>query len=179
MDPFSWLLKAILRGFLSADLKPYEQAFVQDNIRKHRKVLWINVLAIALVWLGLRDTPPSAIGTVITALLAPVMVLGGAWFAISFGGVPKKLIDIAMATTLWMFIAFVVSLSAMFISVGFVTSPYLWPVLALIYIAGITACIQYDTADGLKAGLDDAMLKHSRAMLLWLKDKEGIEPPEE
>jgi len=46
----------------------------------------------------------------------------------------------------------------MFISVGFVTSPYLWPVLALVYIGALIICIQYDTADGLKVGLDDTVL---------------------
>jgi hypothetical protein len=179
MDPFSWFLNGILRGFLTANLKDFELQFVQDNIQKHRKALWLNALASVLVFFALRDTPHDAIGTVINATLAPAMIFGGAWFAVSFGGVPKKLINIAMSTTLWMFIAFLVSLSAMFIAVGFVTSPFLWPVLGLIYAAGVMACIQYDTADGLKSGLDEAMLNHSRAALLWYSTKQGITPPEE
>ncbi|MFH1183209.1 MAG: hypothetical protein V1690_03025 [Candidatus Moraniibacteriota bacterium] len=161
IDPIWWFLYFTLRDFLksTAGLGDEELAFVAENIQKHRKVFWINILASALVWRGLLDTPPSAVATVITSLLAPVMVLGSAWFAISFGGVPKKLIGVAMTTTLWMFIAFVVSLSAMFISVGFVTSPYLWPVLALVYLGVIIGCVQYDTADGLKAGLDEAVFR--------------------
>lgn len=161
MDPVVLFLKLILRGFLKVNLENEEVAFVNDNIRKHRIALWINGVACVFVYLGLRDTPPEAISVVISSLIAPVMVLGGAWFAISFGGVPKKLIDIAMVTTLWMFVAFLVSLSAMFISVAFVTSPFLWPVLVLIYFGAVIACIQYDTADGLKAGLNEAQLKHA------------------
>jgi hypothetical protein len=177
MDPIRALLNLTLRGFLKADLKKDESAFVQDNIRKHRIVLWINLGACVLVYLGLRSTPTNAIGTVITSLLAPVMVLGGAWFAISFGGVPRKLLGIAMSITLWMFMAFLMSLSAMLISVAFVTSFWFWPVLALIYVGTVVACILYDTTDGLKAGLDEAMLKHSRAALMFY-EKQGIDPDE-
>lgn len=171
----TWILRLILRRFLVADLKPEEQAFVADNIRKHALVLWINVAGAVLIYLGLRDAAPDVIATVITSLIAPVMVLGGAWFAISFGGVPGHLIAIAMSITLWMFLSFLLSLTAMFLSVGFVTSPYLWPVLALIYIGTIVGCIQYDTADGLKAGLDEMVLRHSRAALRYY-EQQGVKP---
>jgi len=170
MDPIVMFLKFILRGFLKAQLEEDEMAFVGDNIRKHRIALWVNVAASVFVYLGLRDTPSESIATVIASLLAPVMVLGGAWFAISFAGVPKRLLDVAMVTTLWMFIAFIVSLTAMFISVGFVTSPFLWPVLGLVYLGVIVGCVQYDTADGLKAGLNEAQLKHAT---LAIEDYEG------
>ncbi len=177
IDPTYWTLRLILRGFINAELRPEEYAFVELNLRKHRAALWVNVLASVFVFLSLRQTPPAVIGVVITSLFAPVMVLGGAWFAISFGGVPKRLINTAMITTLLMFIAFSVSLSAMFIAVGCVVSPYLWPVLALIYACALASCIQYDTADGLKAGLDEARYRTSLAALLCLKGK-GIDPDE-
>jgi hypothetical protein len=161
-DPILWLIRMSLRGFLKVELTKAEQDFLEENIEKHRVVQWVNIAASIFVCLGLNSTEAKAITTVITSLLAPVMVLGTAWFAISFGGIPKKLLSEGMATTLWMFIAFVASLSAMFISVAFVTSIYLWPVLLLIYIGGLISCIKYDTADGLKAGLDEALLEHSR-----------------
>lgn len=175
IDPIVGLVKLILRGFLKAELGDDELAFVDDNIQKHRRALWINIAASVLVFLGLLTTPAEAIQIVITSLLAPVMILGVAWFAISFGGVPKKLISVAMSTTLWMFIAFVVSLSAMFIAVGFVTSPLLWPVLGIIYLGVVVGCIQYDTADGLKAGLDEAQLTHSRYAVKFY-EQQGIKP---
>lgn len=40
------------------------------------------------------------------------------------------------------------------------------------------SCIQHDTADGLKAGLDEALLKHSRAALMYYL-KQGISTEEE
>ena len=63
----------------------------------------------------------------------------------------------------------------MFIAVMFVTPPFVWPALAIIYIGAVFACIQYDTADGLKAGLDEALLKHSRAAIVYYR-KQGVEP---
>lgn len=173
IDPILLFLNHILQGFFKANLKEEEIEFVGKNIQKHRVALWVNVLACVFVFLGLWDTPTQAIGTVIASLLAPVMLLGTAWFGISFGGIPEKLIKVSMETTLWMFIAFLISLSAMFIAVAFVTSLWLWPVLAIIYIGVIIGCIQYDTADGLKAGLDDAMLRHSRYAIAYY-EKEGI-----
>lgn len=174
-DPMVWFLEAILSGFLKSELGEEEHGFVKDNIQKHRKALWVNIFSSVLVILGLFSTPTEAIAVVITSLLAPVMILGVAWFAISFGGVPKKLISVAMSTTLWMFVSFLSSLSAMFIAVGFVTSFLLWPVLAIIYLGVVVGCIQYDTADGLKAGLDEAQLTHSRyAVKFYLK--QGITP---
>jgi uncharacterized membrane protein len=141
-------------------------------------VLWVNVIATIFIYESLRRTSLENVGTVIASLIAPVMVLGTAWFAISFGGVPQRLINIAMSVSFWMFAAFIVSLSAMFIAVAFVTSQYLWPVLAFVYLGALISCIQYDTADGLKAGLDEAVLKHSRAALAYYH-KQGIQEEEE
>ncbi|HRY82699.1 MAG TPA: hypothetical protein P5232_03290 [Candidatus Moranbacteria bacterium] len=176
MDPiFLWLRFVVARRFFDSGLLPEENAFVLSNISKHRNVLWLNVVCSVFVYFSLLKTNPDKISIVITSLLAPVMVMGGAWFAISFGGIPAKLMDIAMSTTSWMFAAFSISLSSMFIAVGFSTYPLLWPVLTVIYIGALISCIQYDTADGLKAGLDEAVLKHSRAALIFYREKQGID----
>lgn len=172
-DPIVIFLQFILRKFLSKKLSEENKAFIADNMRKHRLVLWLNLPISVLVFLSLLYTPPENVSTVIMALLAPVMVLGGAWFAISFGAVPAELLDAAMEITFWMFTAFVASLSAMFLAVGFVASPFLWPVLTLIYFAAIASCIQYDTADGLKAGLDQAVLTHARYAVAFYQ-KQGV-----
>lgn len=167
MDPIYFLLKIILRNFFTSDLREEERLFVEENLRKHRKILWLNICAAILIVFGLRVLPFEKTGLVVSSLIAPVMVLGTAWFTISFGGIPQKLIAVAMTVTYWLFAAFSISLSAMFLAVGFVVSPYFWPVLIFIYLATLTACIQYDTADGLKVGLDEALLKHSRAAIRY------------
>lgn len=175
-DPFNyWLRWLVLKPFLSVALEEGDRAFVEDNIDKHRQVMWLNILVSVGVFLGLRSLEGEALGMVITALLAPVMVMGAAWFAISFGGIPSKLLDTAMSITFWMFTAFVVSFSAMFIAVSMVAPWSIWPAMAVIYYGALTACMQYDTADGLKAGLDEAVLHHSRAALAYYA-REGIEP---
>ena len=174
IDPIYYFLRIILQRFFVVELEKDEKLFLYDNINKHRKVLWINIIASVLVFRGLGSVDIENIDTLILALVAPVMVLGGAWFSISFGGIPAKLIESAMSITFWMLGAFFVSLSAMFLAVGILSPAVLWPVLAFIYFAAIISSIQYDTADGLKAGLDDAILKHSRAALRFYKEKEGI-----
>jgi hypothetical protein len=177
IDPAFLLLRwLVLARFLRSELDEQDQQFVMDNIDKHRMSMWINVVTtICVIW-GLRQAAGDQIGTVITAMLGPVMVMGGAWFAITFGGIPKRLIDVAMSVTFWLFTAFIVSLSSMFVAVAFVTSPAIWVMLAVVYIGAYFSCVQYDTADGLKAGLDEAQLGHSRAALRFYKEKHEIEP---
>ena len=169
-DPFYRFLSYILRDFIEdTNLDEDSRGFIQDNLGKHRRVMWGNLLSNACVILALRTTPTEAMPTVITALLAPVMVLGGAWFAISFGGVPKNLLSVAMTTTAWMFAAFTASFSAMLITVAWVTSFWLWPVLSLIYLGTTISCIQYDTADGLKAGLDNIVKEHAEEAITYYR----------
>jgi hypothetical protein len=159
---------------VKANLEENERLFVGANVDKHRLVQWINFLSSILVFFALQKVSQGDMGTVISALLAPVMVMGGAWFAVSFGAIPSKLIECSMSVTFWMYTAFKVSLSTMLLAISFITPWMLWPVLGLIYVAVDFSCIQYDTADGLKAGLDDALLKHSRAALLFYK-RQGID----
>jgi len=177
LDPFHWMLKGVLRNFFDI-ISWQEVSFVNDNIVKHRKVLWLNVGSAILVIITLRSAESAIVGSLINALIAPVMVMGTAWFAVSFGGVPTKLMKVAMSITFWLFTAFTVSLTTMFLAVGFVSPLTIWPVLLLVYMSAIISCILYDTVDGLKVGLDDAQLKHSRAALLYYKSQ-GITPQED
>lgn len=173
IDPFFFLLRKILASFFKASLNDEENRFVEDNLLKHRRVLWINAICTGLVIWSLQSVSKESLYALITALLAPVMVMGGAWFAMSFGAIPAKLISISMSVTSWMFIAFSVSLSAMIVAVCFISPFQLWPVWLIIYLGALISCIQYDTADGLKSGLDEAMLYHSRAALIYY-EKNGI-----
>lgn len=175
-DPFNWLLRVVLRKFLSknAGLDDGQADFVRQNIDKHRKVQWVNAAGSVLVVLGLRSVSKQEIPTVIAALIAPVMVTGVAWFAISFGAIPKKLADVAMQITAWMFAAFTLSLSAMMLAVSSCTPRVFWPDWAIIYLGVVLSCVLYDTADGLKAGLDEAVLGHARYATKYY-EREGIQ----
>lgn len=176
IDPLVLLLRyLVLNKFYKTNLAPEERNFLEDNIDKHRKVLWINFLGILIIVIALLNSSSETIIALISALIAPAMLTGTAWFAVSFGGVPAKLITVAMSVTFWMFVAFTLSLSAMFVGVAFISPLILIPLLVVIYIGIIISCIQYDCADGLKAGLDEALLNHSRAALIYYK-KKGIEP---
>ncbi len=77
-----------------------------------------------------------------------------------------------------MFTAFLVSLAAMMEAVSMITPWPIWPALFIIFYGAMNACIKYDTADGLKAGLDDALLKQSRAAILFYL-KEGVKLPDD
>lgn len=175
IDPFALFLRLVLKGFYKGDLKDHEKQFVDENLTKHRKVMWVNLFDSICMIFALREAQPEDFTVLITALVAPVVVLGGGWFMISFGAIPAKLISVSMTITLCMFTAFVIALTTMFMAVGFVTSPFAWPVLGLIYLGTVASCVMYDTADGLKAGLDEAMLWHSRAALAYYA-KKGINP---
>ena len=93
-DPFYWLLKKlILRNFFQSYLRDADGQFVMDNIDKHRKVLWITLIVMTGVYFGLQRISEKDISTVILALIAPVTVMGAGWFAVSFGSIPRKLIN--------------------------------------------------------------------------------------
>lgn len=176
-DPFFWIIRLILDGFFRADLGQRERVFIEDNISKHRKVLWITSLTSVLILLGLQSSSKEDLGLLISSLIAPVMVMGSAWFSISFGGIPAKLISVAMSVTFWIFTAFMVSFVAMLTAVCFVLNIVMMPALALIGVGVVCGCIQYDTADGLKSGLDDAQLTHSRYAIANYKNQ-GVTPEE-
>lgn len=176
IDPIYWIVRTILQPFFKTNLKKEEITFVNENIRKHRKILWITVIFTILTIHGLQSFTGDTTA-LITGLIAPVMIMGSAWFAISFGGIPAKLLDIAMSITFWMFLAFVLSLTTMMLTIGMITPIVIWPILLCIYIGIIIGCIQYDCADGLKVGLDESLLKHSRAALKYYQ-KQGIHPDE-
>ena len=170
IDPIYWFLRLILLKFLSVETKE-RQDFVLENLEKHRRVLWLDIIGGILVYFGVKSS--GNVETVVLALIAPVTVMGAAWFAVSFGAIPKKLISEAMAITFWMFLGFTLSLMAMFVSVAYISPIILWPILLLIFLSAIISCIKYDTADGLKAGLDEAVLTHSRYAIEYYK-KTGI-----
>lgn len=172
INPFYWVARIILHSFYSQKLTAEQQAFIKQNNVKHGNILLISTLLLACVFFGLLSHPEPKL--LINGLIAPVMITGTAWFAISFGGIPKKLLNIAMSVTFWLFSAFLVSLGTMFLTLIFMSSVYLWAPLLFIFIGIIISCIQYDTTDGLRAGLDEAVLEHSRYAINYYK-KEGIE----
>ncbi len=170
------LIKKILwRFYAQSEAGSDERVFLDANVGKHAKVGWFLVMVIIVSGFGLTNTDPEDITTVLTATLGPVMILGAAWFGVSFGGIPAKLLDAAMDITFWMFGAFMSSLTIAMLAVCFVTHPALWLVWAFIYIGTYVACVMYDTADGFKAGLDEAVLQHARYAVSHYR-KSGVDP---
>ena len=170
-DPFYRYLRFAHRRLFNAVLKEEESSFIIKNINKHRLVQRINLLAAILILFALKTVSTDQMSIVTTALIAPVMIMGTARFAVSFGSIPARLINFSMEITFRLFLAFKLSLTTMFLAIGIIAPPLLWPILILIYIGVDFSCAQYDTSDWLKAWLDEASLKHSRAALLYYKQQ--------
>lgn len=142
--------------------------FLIENLKKHRRVLWLNLaLVVYLAFYGLnailKHGDPAV---VVTGLLAPAMITGGAWYAVSFGGIPEKFINSAFVLTFCMFLSFTLSMTLL---VALLCKLTPWPIgiffLVPAYAGLYIASILYDNLDGLKIGLDTALLKFSRAAL--------------
>lgn len=176
IDPFNILMRhVVLARFFRSDLAPEEMLFIQDNIKKHRKIYWWTTIFLVPMSLGVFDLDESVRIGLLTTMISPVLLLGSAWFGVSFGGVPAKLVEVAMSVTFWMYLSFKISFVMMYILLLSVTSVMLWPVWTLIMVGTFFACEMYDTADGFKTGLDEAQLRHSRAALCYYK-QQGISP---
>lgn len=155
--------------------------FLVENLRKHRLVLWLNVLLATY----LKVHGLSAIaavgdsGVVVSGLLAPAMVTGAAWYTVSFGGIPEKFVSTALVLTFWMFLAFSLSMTLL---TALLCSLTPWPVgafvLCPIYAGLYVSSMLYDNMDGLKIGLDSTLLKFSRASLNYYQ-KHGFITREE
>src|SRR5207248_1127681 len=93
-------------------------------------------------------------------------ITGGAWYSVSFGGIPEKFINVALILTRLMFLSFTFSMTLLIALLCRLTP---WPiglfVLIPTYSALYVASIFYDNLDGLKIGLDTTLLKFSRATL--------------
>lgn len=186
-DPiYIFLDRLVFRGLFQPPKRSVKGAFEQitaadtdflvENLNKHRIVLWLNLilsgyLAASGLDAILKHGDPTV---VVTGLLAPAMITGGAWYAVSFGGIPEKFISSAFVLTFCMFLAFTLSMTLL-ISLLCKLTP--WPVgtffLIPIYGGLYVASILYDNLDGLKIGLDTALLKFSRASLNFYQ-KHGL-----
>jgi len=183
LDPMFWLAYLFSYFMLTPKYKlnKVEIAFILDNIDKHRKVLWINILGGCMVFISLSDNSPQQLSALISVLMAPAFITGGAWFAITFGGVPQKLLDAALVITLWMFAAFTLSLTTMSIVAYYILDGELLMLIVLLFInfAVMMSAILYDNIDGLKVGLDEALKDNSQATLRYLYKFHNIKPPRE
>lgn len=177
IDPIYWVLRLLHLIFTLAPLEAHERAFVEDNVLKHQIVTWVTIGAAYLVHRGLREVPQSAIGIIIAALAGPAILLGAAWFTVSLGAIPEKLRSVGMLITGSMFASFMVALVTMFMSTMYITPAPINIVLALVFAGIVISGILYDTADGLKVGLDEAVLRHSRYAVSFYR-KQGIKETE-
>lgn len=148
--------------------------FLVENLNKHRIVLWLNILlVIYLATHGLtKILSDGNKDIIVTGLLAPAMVTGGAWYAVSFGGIPEKYIGTALRLTFCMYLSFSLSMTLL-IALLIALTP--WPVgvflLSPMYAGLYIASMLYDNLDGLKIGLDTSLLKFSRASLNYYQKK--------
>lgn len=186
VDPLFWILDNWVFDSLFRPPKKnvpgeYEELdyadmdFLVENLLKHRFILWLNVaLAIYMILFGLSSIFSQGNSEiVITGLLAPAVITGGAWYNLTFGGISEKFLGTAMSLTRWMFLAFSLSMTLLVALLCYL-SP--WPVaaiLVLIYVGMYVASILYDNVDGLKIGLDTTMLRFSRASLNYYQ-KHGL-----
>lgn len=153
-----------------------EREFLKENLEKHRLILWLNLLLIGyLAVSGINSI--KSLGdpnTVVTGLLAPAMVTGTAWYTVSFAGIPTQFQTVAIVLTRYMFLAFSLSMTLLISLLCSITNAILSiGVLGPIYVSLFIASILYDTMDGLKIGLDNTLLKFSRASLNFYR-KHGI-----
>ncbi|HEX3528798.1 MAG TPA: hypothetical protein VH988_17190 [Thermoanaerobaculia bacterium] len=191
IDPLFWILDRWIFESLFRPSKKnvpgeYEELdyadadFLVENLLKHRFILWLNIiLAVYMILFGLAAIfKMGKSELVITGLLAPAVITGGAWYNLTFGGISEKFLGTAMRLTRWMFLAFSLSMTLLMALLCYL-SP--WPVafvLGLIYIGLYVASILYDNVDGLKIGLDTTMLRFSRASLNYYQ-KHGLLTREE
>jgi len=183
LDPFFWLVY-LFSAFLLTEkykLNRVELSFILDNVDKHRKVLWVNFIGGYLVFISLLDNTPEQLSALISVLTAPAFITGGAWFAITFGGVPTRLLDAALVITFWMFSAFTLSLTTMSIVAYYILDGEILMLIVLLFInfSVIVSAILYDNIDGLKVGLDESIKSSSQAILRHLKKHHDITPPAE
>lgn len=172
-DPMYWAAFALCLPVLIVSLNRYETKIVELNIQKHRQVLWLTSAMGALAWYGIHLARAQDLNELVVALLAPAFVTGGAWFAVTFGGVQEKLLVAAIGLTKWMFAAFSISLVTMFIALNQILPWPLTVVIGVIIVLVLLSAVTYDNVDSLKIGLDDALRRHSLTMLAKL-GAEGI-----
>lgn len=154
--------KLLLTPFASSILTAEQTAFLQENADKHLRVLITLVILTPLMVLGLMQAKSETLPVLVGGLAAPVFVTGGAWFVVTFGAVPDALLGVAMILTRRLFTAFLVSLTLCFIAVGWVSPWPLWPILAIVWWLTWSAAFLYDCIDGLKTGLEPALLENAR-----------------
>ena len=181
LDPVYLFLDVVVFERLFRPLKrndpgSYEQLtladidFLIENLKKHRLILWINLLLTVYLSAGGLDAifRSGDQGIVVTGLLAPAVITGAAWYAVSFGGIPEKFIGTALILTTLMFLSFSLSMTLLTALLCKLTP---WPVglfiLIPVYAALYIASLLYDNLDGLKIGLDSTLLKFSRASLAY------------
>ena len=143
-----------------------ESEILLRNMVKHRWVLWINILLVCfLSSYGLDYISKEYKELIISGLLAPAMITGAAWYAVSFGGFGEKYVSIAFRLTFLMFLSFTLSMTLLTTLLVSITPVVGMAVVVPIYLSLYFASVLYDSLDGLKMGLDTTLLRYLRAAL--------------
>lgn len=155
-----------------------EQELLVENLRKHRLILWLNVvLATGLLLLGagtLRLEEPIVVAYLFSGLIGP----GIAWYTMSLSGIPGKHLGTALVLTFWLFLAFSIVSTVLFVAAcSLVPWWFALGVLAPTYISVYCAAVLHDNLDGLRIGPASEQLRFSRAVLLFRKEHAAGEYP--
>lgn len=175
-DPFYWLSYLLCWPVLNNEMETSQTNVIELNIEKYRFVLWVNFIFGIIASRGFFVTEKGDITVVLIAITAPTIVLGGAWFSISFGGVPDKLLKAAVSLTKWLFVAFCMCLITAALAITHIASIEISIVFIAVVLIAIFSAITYDNLDSLKIGLDDTLRRQSLTALAKL-GSEGYWPP--
>jgi hypothetical protein len=142
-------------------LSTEQQEVTEDNIKKHVIIFILMILTAVYSYFIISNYYVEQIDTVLTSLLGVLFISGTAWFAITFGAIPARFMDFAVEITAHLFGALAIALTAVLIT-SIIALPFFTPVLFLAFIALYSASVKYDVADGLKIGIDEAVLEHAK-----------------
>jgi uncharacterized membrane protein len=145
--------------YKSATVKDREA--LDENTSKHVRALLKSLIVIPGTIVTVKYGGPAARDIVLYVSIA-AQIVGIAWFVLTFAALPERHINAAMRCTENMFSAFLGGVLALTVFAG-VSAP--WSLLVVVPIYGwmYKAAAIYDSADRLKAGMDESKLVAAKA----------------
>lgn len=151
-----FVFASLYKKATAADIEPLD-----DNTKKHVRALLKSMLVIPGTIVSVRYGGRDARDIIFYVSLA-AQISGLAWFVITFAALPQRHIGAAFRCTESMLCAFLGGVVALIVWAG-LTAPLSLLVICPIYLWMYKAAAVYDSADLLKAGLDEQRLKAALA----------------
>ncbi|MDP3741067.1 MAG: hypothetical protein Q8R08_01950, partial [bacterium] len=155
------LLKWLVFSSLYKSATEDDRGALDENTSKHVRALIKSLVVIPGTILTVKFGGQAARDIVLYVSIA-AQIVGIAWFVLTFAALPKRHINAAMRCTEHMFSAFLGGVIALTVFAGF-TAPLSLLVIMPIYVWMYSSAAIYDSADRLKAGLDEQKLKAAEA----------------